>query len=490
MAFKKIYKPSLRTRIYLSMLALILLSLIVIGVTTIVYFKNKNDLYHNKRVERQETRIIQSIQYFLDDIELEEDLDVYIKDFEDKIKELADVNNIDINIFNNRGEILMSSTLDMSDERFYTKKIKPGILTKLENESHVIVQHDHEDQELLSTFSYIMDGDKKIAIVNLPYSRSTAKNQRELSEFLTALLEVYVFLLVGASVIAYLLSNYITKSIRVIAMKMKETKLNKRNERIEWKNNDEIKVLVDEYNGMMEQLEDSAVKLARSERESAWREMAKQVAHEIKNPLTPMKLSVQHLQRSFDPSEEDFQERLDKFAAKMVTQIDALTSIADEFSNFAQMPKSHLAELDLAVVLNDCIELFNETEEVTIQFSNQISGTGGTMQGDAKQLIRVFNNLIKNGIQSIDDADGGKVTVFMNAIGGKVLIQIKDNGEGIPEDMVDRIFVPNFTTKSSGSGLGLAMVKSIVEQHGGRIWFESEVGEGTSFFVELKLDKD
>jgi two-component system nitrogen regulation sensor histidine kinase NtrY len=478
--------PSLRSRIYFSMIVMILISMIVTGVFTIYHFKGKNDDYHSKRLSRQEERVISTIQYFLKDNDLEENMDTYIKEFADKILEIADVNNLNINIFNNRGEILMSSHMDTSDPEFFLKTVKDDVFKKLQKDGHVVVEHDQEGQIFLSTFSYVKtDEGKKICIINLPYSRSDAANKREVQEFLTSLLIVYAFLLIAVFLLAYFLSNYITKSLRVIREKFKSIGINKKNEPISWKGTDEIGSLVEEYNKMISQLEVSAVKLAKSERESAWREMAKQVAHEIKNPLTPMKLSVQHLQRAIQPDDPDFDEKMQIFSDKMIRQIDTLTSIANEFSNFAKMPKAKIGEIDVIKILKATIALFAETEGLKMHFTNNSRMDALMVQGDSEQLTRVFNNLIKNGIQAVPDGREGEIVVVLEETDSKITVQIKDNGTGIPKDKEDKIFAPNFTTKSSGSGLGLAMVRSIVENHQGKIWFETNPPNETSFFVSL-----
>lgn len=468
------------------MVAVIMLSLVVTGVATIVYFKNQNDEYHEKRLSRQEARVISTIEYYLKDSQLDANLDTYIKDFEDKILEIADVNNLKINIFNNQGDILMSSEVDLDNPDFFKQKIPSDIYQDILSNEHVVIQKEKDDTKFLSTYSYLKDDlNRKICIINLPYSRSNAANKREVREFLYSLLVIYGVLLVGTAILAYLLSNYITKSLRVIADKFKSIGINKKNERIEWESKDEIGSLVSEYNDMITQLESSADKLAKSERESAWREMAKQVAHEIKNPLTPMKLSVQHLERSYSPDDPDFKEKMAKFSERMIQQIDTLTSIANEFSNFAKMPKSSMSQINLIKVIKSSIEIFDNSENVNIDFQSELDTNDLIINGDDEQLTRVFNNLIKNSIQSIPKERKGEVKVIVSHAKESIKIEVSDNGEGITNEQKDKIFVPNFTTKTSGSGLGLAMVKNIVENHKGDIWFESDPPKGTSFFVTL-----
>jgi signal transduction histidine kinase len=480
----KFYKPTLRTRIYISMLALIVLSLVVIGVTTIIYFNNQNEVYHKDRLQRKEKTVLMSLGYFFKDAENEDEINGVSKVFEDEITKLADINGVEVNIFSMAGQILMSSDYDYADPDFYKTTVNEDVLTKLwSTQRRQVVELDDEH---VSTYSVIYGKDNytPIAIVNIPYNTTSVNQGAGVAPFLTTLIEIYIFLLIGASLIAFFLSNYITKGLRSIADKLKGVQINKKNEPIVWHGNDEIGSLVSEYNRMIAQLENSANKLAKSERESAWREMAKQVAHEIKNPLTPMKLSIQHLQRALQPDDPDFEVKMQRFADKLITQIDALTNIANEFSNFAKMPKSKMESLDIKDILLKTIDLFSEHENLVIKLTtNNLTSLPST--GDREQLTRVFNNIIKNAIQAIPDDREGLITVDLQRNETKYIITISDNGDGIPDEIIDKIFVPNFTTKTSGSGLGLAMVKQIVTAHDGDISFSTEVGKGTTFVVEL-----
>jgi nitrogen fixation/metabolism regulation signal transduction histidine kinase len=249
-----------------------------------------------------------------------------------------------------------------------------------------------------------------------------------------------------------------------------------------YKGDDEIGVLVREYNTKLLELQESSEKLARTEREMAWREMAKQVAHEIKNPLTPMKLRIQHFQRSFDPNADDADDRIAQFSDSLIEQIDALTNIANAFSNFAKMPKSQFEKVDLVRIVRSVVDTFSAEEHVTI--NAEIAVDHAYIMADKELMLRVFNNLIKNAIQAIPMNNAGLIEIQLKEEDKKVVIAVRDNGMGISEEMKDKIFVPNFTTKSTGTGLGLAMVKQIIESHDGQISFESEPGN-TIFTIRL-----
>jgi nitrogen fixation/metabolism regulation signal transduction histidine kinase len=277
-----------------------------------------------------------------------------------------------------------------------------------------------------------------------------------------------------------------TQPLRIIQERMSKVKFGKRNEQIEWRGKDEIGDLITEYNRMVAELTDSAQKLAQSERESAWREMAKQVAHEIKNPLTPMKLSVQHLQRAWKDQHVNLNEIMQRFTQTLVEQIDTLSSIATEFSNFAQMPKANYEIVDLRSIVGNIVNLYRENEKVHIHLEEERK-IPYEVYADRDQMLRVFTNLVKNSVQAIPDSREGKIEVKLFSENSHCVVAVKDNGNGIPNDKISKIFTPNFTTKTGGTGLGLAMVKSIVENSNGKIWFETAHEKGTTFYVSLPV---
>ena len=306
--------------------------------------------------------------------------------------------------------------------------------------------------------------------------------KRELNEFLIRLGYAYFIMIIAAVVFAYFISKYITRSLKTISEKMHEIRLEQRNKKIVIDSSSaEIEMLVKSYNSMIDELEASAVKLATSEREQAWREMAKQVAHEIKNPLTPMRLSVQSFQRKFDPNDPVIHQKVKEYSNTLIQQIDTMSSIASAFSNFAKMPAQQKEELNVVKIVKLALEIFNEDyisfehdeDEIIAKF-------------DRTQLIRVVTNLVMNSIQAMPvDRANPEIKVAVTSKNNEVLITIKDNGSGIEEETKSKIFEPKFTTKTSGMGLGLAMVKNIVETFNGSINFTSQLGKGTVFTVSF-----
>ena len=307
---------------------------------------------------------------------------------------------------------------------------------------------------------------------------------KELKESLSRLGMAYLLMLFIAIALAYFLSKYITRSLNSVSQKITETRLNKRNKMIVLDRNttEEIKTLVKAYNGMIEELESSAAQLATNEREAAWREMAKQVAHEIKNPLTPMRLTVQSFQRKFDPADPHVYKKLEEYSNTLIQQIDTMSSIASAFSTYAQMPAQQDETLNVVKITKLALDIFNE--DFIYFFSEEKDLIA---RFDRTQLIRVVTNLIKNSIQAIDQnkPEDPRIEVKVFSEGSNAIITVRDNGVGVSEDNRGRVFEPKFTTKTSGMGLGLAMVKKIVETYNGTITFDSDEGKSTTFRVSF-----
>jgi signal transduction histidine kinase len=304
------------------------------------------------------------------------------------------------------------------------------------------------------------------------------------SAFIMTLLNAYVFIFLLAIGIAVFMSRSITGPVAQLSEKLKKIRLGKKNETIQWAIDDEVGELIQDYNSMVTKLDESALMLAQTERDTAWREMAKQVAHEIKNPLTPMKLSIQYLQNAASRDEDtDLPAMIKRVSKTLIEQIDNLTNIASEFSSYAKMPQA----LNEVFLINDVLasvhDLFRKREDMDIQLQVPINDL--YVFADKSQIIRVLNNVVKNAIQSIPKSRRGLIHIKLNYTEEFVIISIHDNGVGIDDHMREKVFYPNFTTKSSGMGLGLAICADIIQSFDGRIYFETEKGVGTTFFIEL-----
>jgi nitrogen fixation/metabolism regulation signal transduction histidine kinase len=324
---------------------------------------------------------------------------------------------------------------------------------------------------------------RPLGFVNLQHFGQQTEFENQIQNFLVAIINVFMLLLALAIVFALFIANWVTSPLRLLQDNFSKLRFGKHNQQITYHKNDEIGALVKDYNQKLEELENAAHQLAKNEREGAWREMAKQVAHEIKNPLTPMKLSIQQLLRVYDTTQPDSEKKLQKVAYSIIEQIDALANIANEFSNFAKLPTTHLVALDLLPILRNVFEVFQQQASCKISLTTALPNVD--VLADKDQMIRVFNNLLKNALDAIPLEREGEIHLLISLESGHYVLSLQDNGIGIPEEQQPRLFVPNFTTKTSGSGLGLAMVKQIIEHHRGTIRFETRDGQGTTFILVL-----
>jgi nitrogen fixation/metabolism regulation signal transduction histidine kinase len=406
--------------------------------------------------------------------------------FKDKIHELAQIHGLEINIYGLDGKLLKSSTASFSIDTV-SPPIPKYILKLVQSsiDKRYVDIKNIDGVKNRSSFTQIKDAKfKPLGILNIPYIEDDGFYEEELANFLIRLGQIYAFMLLIAFGLAYFLSTYITKSLKTISDKLSETTLIQKNEKIVLEaNSKEINLLIKSYNGMVDELEQSAIKLAQSEREEAWREMAKQVAHEIKNPLTPMRLTVQSFQRKFDPNDPNLRQKLNDYSNTLIQQIDTMSAVASAFSNFASMPAQQNETLNAVMVVDLALDIFNEE---FIEFKSD--ATEIIIKMDRTQLIRIITNLVKNAIQAIPEEQAEKsIVVFVKKTKNEVLIIVKDNGIGIEPEYKERIFEPKFTTKTSGMGLGLGIIKNIIENYKGTITFESEFKKGTTFTVSLPM---
>ncbi len=481
----KIQKFSLRTRIFLSMIFLILLTSFLVVVVTLYQYKEQTEEYNTGRLHRKASSVKSSIDYWLKNGNTFIISPKYLRYiFKNRIKEISKIENIDINIYDLNGCLTVSSNKDVSNSKHTPFELPKSTLLKIANDKeHTFIQSSGtNDENLQSWFSYVTDLKKvPLGIINIQYIQDNTAQDKDLKEFLYRIMFIYAIMLVITTTVAYFLSTYITHSLKAITQKIEQTRLNKQNEKIILKNvSSEIETLITAYNSMVDELENSVSKLAKSEREQAWREMAKQIAHEIKNPLTPMRLSTQSFERKFDPKDPDIKQKVSEFSKSMIQQIDTLSAIATAFSNFAKMPVQKTEQLNMVEVIKSALQIFSEDY---IHFSCKKEEI--TTQWDKSQLIRVITNLVKNAIQALDENPDKKVDVTLYEDAKNNIITVADNGKGILEKDKKKVFEPKFTTKSSGMGLGLAIVKNIIEIYGGTIDFTSEVNVGTVFKIVL-----
>ncbi|WP_046287415.1 sensor histidine kinase [Zobellia galactanivorans] len=465
------------------MILLVVVASILIAGVTVYQYKEQSEDYHRDRLERKEEQVRQSVDYVLKKTTYPVTTENLGMIFNEEIYQIANVQNQRLNIYDLDGQLIKSSRAIFEVDSI-ANCLDPYILERLETSptKRFVDQKALAGDNYKASYTYINDKRfKPIGILNLPYYEDDSFNNMELREFLLRLAGVYFLMLLIAIGLAYFISTYITRSLQTISDMLGKTELRKRNQKILIDNpSEEIEKLVTAYNAMIDELEQSAVKLARSEREQAWREMAKQVAHEIKNPLTPMRLTVQSFERKFDPKDPNIASKVAEFSKSLIQQIDTMSSIASAFSNFAEMPAQQNETVNIVEIVRLALDIFNEDYIHFISQEEEI-----ITKLDRTQLIRVVTNLVKNAIQAVPEVEAPRILVSVVSDGKYAEISVADNGIGIEDGFKEKIFEPKFTTKSSGMGLGLGMVKNIVETYNGYIGFTSKPGKGTVFTVKF-----
>ncbi len=476
-----------RNQLQIYIISLIIISFVIVGIITVRYVINLNSDKNKEILQEKTHSVLIELEHKLSDRgQLTADMEEYLTTL---LIKFSKVFFSDINLYDLHGNLLASSRPEIFQKQLISTKMNSDAFRILTEQKKLLFIHTETigDQDYFSAYVPFRNQENKlVAYLNLPYFAKQTELQTEISVFLNAFLNVYVLLIAVAIFLAILISRYITRPLQIIRDKMGSLSLGGSNEKIKWSRRDEIGTLIAEYNRMIDELARSADLLAKSERESAWREMAKQVAHEIKNPLTPMKLSVQYLQKAWDEKSDDWEERLHRFTQTIIEHIDTLSAIASEFSDFAKMPQKKEERVDLSEAVKKSLDLFSDIENIQFSFKS-IPDPPYDVLADKTQLIRVFNNLIQNAVQAIGQEKQGSIKITLVKEQPDYLISVADNGPGIPEEMMDKIFSPSFTTKSSGMGLGLALVRSIILEAGGSITFESSPETGTVFIIRLPI---
>ena len=488
---------NIRSQIHGTIILIAGLSFLVIGLATITFFIQR---YNRNNVEQLSRAAFGAVNEMEQQVERKGLLTNNVINFSDTasisalqgvLEDIANAHGLIVNIYDLNGNLKASSDDEVFQRGLLSWKMNPIAYYDLRNNYLVQkVQGERANQFTYQSIYIAMrskDG-KTYAYLNMPSFYSEIGLQQEISNFIVTIINLNAFIFLVAGVIALFITNRITRSFSIIGDKMKAITLGRTNEEIVWSRDDEIGELVTQYNKMVQQLEQSANALAKSEREGAWREMARQVAHEIKNPLTPMKLSIQYLQRAIQTDQPNVQQLTSSVASTLIEQIDHLSKIAADFSQFANIGNKRLEQVDLHNVIRSLVDLYASNPRMELRWLPV--DHPAMLQADKTQLNRLFTNLLTNAVDACSEARQCNVTIAEKKEGSSIVVSIADNGEGIPAEMQSKIFTPNFTTKTSGTGLGLAMCKSIVEQSGGNIWFETEEGKGTTFFVRLPLLRD
>lgn len=461
---------------------IIIISIITIGLLSGSY---QDDL--NRQYIQKANLIKTNLSSFLnnqDPASIDRDL------LNEEINELANTVASDIHLYTPDGRLESTNRPNIFDKKILSPYINPQALAGIREENQIQLLVNEQVGKLRYQTVYLAvpsQIDQSLAgILAIPFFESEAELDSLIADVLSNIFNAFVIIFILFLVVSSFVSRNLTLPFRLLTQKLKATNL-ENNEPMYWASKDEIGLLVNEYNNMLFKLEASKKVLASTEKESAWREMAKQVAHEIKNPLTPMKLTLQHLLRLDQEGKLDDPDRLRKSLETLIHQVDALSGIASSFSTFAKMPLPKNERMDFKMVLGKVLDLFKNDRRIQIDFRDDSYTEEISIMGDDKLFGRVISNLIINGIQAVETDKKPHIKIWLWMTEQAVFLEITDNGKGISPELKDKIFIPNFSTKSQGSGLGLAIAKSGVETAGGKIWFETELGKGTTFYLTFPL---
>jgi signal transduction histidine kinase len=482
-----------RTKVLGSILVSMSLALIAIGAVTVYYISNEYTKDEIKVLQENTAILANKVSSFINSNRFLNEGDFYYQ-LQSYIKTLSDLYKTDINYFNPKGELYITTQPLIYDYNLIEEYINPSVLikTKYINIGQMLEKESIGKLEFSSSYFHITDENgNSNGFINLPYFFKDKALSKKISTFIVALVNLYVLLFIILIFIGLGISNMVTAPLRLIREHLKFANIETKPKPLRWRNSeDEIGKLVQEYNNLLSELKKSADALANSQKEVAWREMAKQVAHEIKNPLTPMKLNIQRLQLIPDKSSDKFLELFNKVSNILINQIESLSQIAQEFSEFAKMPIGDPNFINLNEVCSEIVELHRldfqyKNIEVSCNFNAEIS----YVHIDRNHLGRMIDNLLRNAAQAIPSQKKGKIDVTTSVKNQLIMLSIKDNGMGIPKNIQEHLFTPNFSTKTSGMGLGLSIVKNIIEKAEGTITYKTEENIGTEFIVSFPLSK-
>ena len=478
-------------RLQLSVISIVLISFVGIGTATVIYIFNINKNKNTDLLSEKTRSLLIELKSKLGEETNINPTSQTVENIQNMLVKFSNIFFTDINIYGINGKLIASSRPEIFEEELISERMNSSAYSQLINDKKLLFIQEENigKQRYLSAYAPFENYyGETIAYLNLPYFAKQNVIRKEISGFLMAYTNFYILLIALIIIITLIISNYITYPLQLISENIKRIKLGKKNEKISWSKKEEIGNLIHEYNRMIDELEKSAVLLAQSERESAWRDMAKQVAHEIKNPLTPMKLSIQHLEKAWEQKVPDMDKRIKKITKTLIEQIESLSAIATEFSDFAKMPSARQDKIDLTELIHAAAQMYCDLPNISISLPEKDKSF--YIFADRKQILRVFNNLFSNSVEAIGNKEDGRIELSLKTENNMHLLRLSDNGIGIDENQKKFIFTPDFTTKTAGTGLGLTMVRSIIIEAGGEIRFESEKGEGTVFFIRFSMYRD
>lgn len=473
---------SFRTRLQVFFIATISVTILIIAIITTYYAENSNKERLITQLNEKTYSVLIELQHKLGSINSFDEFQ--LDELQPLLRKFSLVFFSDINVYDPSGKLVASSRPEIFRKGLLSELINPLAFEEIYVDNKLFYTAEEMIGELAYYSSYVplnLGDNEPIGIVNLPYFARQTEVKKSYYLMIFSFLNLFVIAGILGTFIALFISKLLTKPLVVLQQSLSEIRIDEQNEKIDWVSDDEIGLLIKEYNQMVDKLEQSTELLKHSERESAWREVARQIAHEIKNPLTPMKLNVQYLEKAYNEDDPSLKDKIRTISKSLIQQIDTLDKVAEMFADFAKSNIRKMDRVELLGVIRSTAALFkNDDINISIQHDEDAYYT----KAIEKDMVRLFNNLIKNAIQALDNISAGKVDISITQSESHIKVQITDNGKGIDDGFKGKIFQPYFTTKSGGTGLGLAIVNNIVNETGGSISFESSTN-GTTFFLKF-----
>jgi len=411
---------------------------------------------------------------------LNSEREVYL---DDRVKDLAKLFKLDANVYRADGLIEATSQPEIFESNLLSGYIDPKSYNRILSGESVFIESERVGSlDFFVAYAALRSSEtgRLRGVLGIPFFQSRYVLDQMQTEVFVNMLNVFAIILIALLTLSYFVGKWLTFPLKFITNSLKKTSLSKTNEPLRWNAEDEIGLMVKEYNSMLFKLGESKAELEKNQREKTWREMAQQVAHEIKNPLTPMKLTLQQMERSIQAGSST-PEKTKKAVESLLVQLETLNEIASSFSVFAKMPAPVMSDLNLVQVLRQAVDL----HQASVPIVFRVNLKEAPVRGDGNLLGRCFSNIILNASQAARPGVAFQLNVAIEEDEHGFVVQFKDNGKGIEPDVAERIFIPHFSTKKSGSGLGLAISRQAVEQMNGKIWFETKVGLGSTFYISL-----
>jgi len=480
------FNYSFSTRLQLTLFSTMLIIFFTLTAIILYYFNTNNQQTISNNLKEKTHSVLIELQHKLSPfgsaaLQNKQEIQSYLQKF-------SMVFFSDINLYDNSGKLVVSSRPEIFSRGLQSRLINPVAYTEIEKKHKLFYLSKEQIQnvEFYSSYApFILSNGVEAGIINLPYFARQSELQHTYYQMLSNLINLFVITGMLGMLLMIYLSRLLTRPLNILQRKITDVSIERQNEKIEWNRKDEIGKLIEAYNQMVEKLEESARLIKYSAREKAWREMARQIAHEIRNPLTPMKLNVQYLQKVYSAKDPSFDEKFKSVSHSLINQIDTMNEVAGMFSDFSKMKIPLDEKANLIEAITSTTTLFRKSYEITITIDTASDNL--EVRASMQDLLRIFNNLLKNAVQSMENVPEKNIRIQILQRQKYAEVRVTDNGKGIDEDDKEHIFQPYFTTKSKGTGLGLAIVKNLLTEMGGEIIFVSDKGLGTTFILKFPL---